>query len=345
VVRPHRVLYLTDHDQGIHDDSLLSIWDELGFTVAYLNTSGKSESEIERLLVDPFTIAVQVGPITPSLLGYVRGISKPIILNSWGSDLLGDGLGEISALLINLVNSNPFTFMVVDTEAGKRIGISSGLKSERITQIPWGVGEEYFKVFEQRASSDIDARKDHCSIFVNRRHESIYQVGDVIRACHLLGDVDYRVRIAGSGLDTRDLISDAAELGILDRVDFLGWLPKTATIEELASACIYVNPSKSDGSSVSMLEAMAAGVVVVASDSKGNSEWVTPESGYTYQSGNIHELSAILLELISHTECSTAERRVLEANKQAFARARWTVNSKRLAQDLKNFLNECLLDS
>jgi glycosyltransferase involved in cell wall biosynthesis len=319
----------------------LSIWDELGVKVTYVNSSDENGLAVARKLKDSSISAVQVGPITRNLLGHVNGLSKPLILTSWGSDLLGESSAEMSSLLSNLVNSNPYAHLIVDTDAGKRIGITSGLKAERITQIPWGVSEGYFKIFEKMSLANKTLVGGSHSIFVNRRHESIYQVGDVIKACHFLGSTNFRVRIAGEGSETAGLVAEASALGIIDRVDFLGWISKSETMAELAASSIYVNPSSIDGSSVSMLEAMAAGVLVVAADTIGNTEWVTAASGFTYQSGNVNELSLLLSTLTNQNEWAGSKLRVYEAHKRVSARARWDINSKRFVHDLKCFLDEC----
>lgn len=337
------VAYLTDHIKGIHDENLLSIWEDLGVKVTYLNTAEEKGSSVERQLMDSSISAVQVGPISSKMLGYVRCVSKPLILTSWGNDLLAEDSGGVSSKILNLVSGNPLTHMIVDTYAGKQIGISCGLNSERITQVPWGVGKEYFQIFERRSLSERARVGGQYSIFINRRHENIYQVKDVIRACEFLGSTDYRIRLGGEGSETSTLISTVSDLGLENRVDFLGWLSKTQTIDELSLASIYVNPSSVDGSSISMLEAMASGVLVVASDSQGNKEWVTPESGFMYQSGNVEELSMLLARLTNQTDWTNSIRRVQAANNQAFHRARWEINSRKIAQDLMLFLNECLV--
>lgn len=337
------VAYLTDHVKGIHDENLLSIWEDLGVKVTYLNTAEEKKSFVERQLMDSSVSAVQVGPISPIMLEHVRSVSKPLILTSWGNDLLAEGSGGISSRILALVHSNPLTHMIVDTYAGRQIGISCGLNSERITQVPWGVGEEYFQTFERRSLSERARVGGHYSIFINRRHENIYQVRDLIRACEFLGSTNYRIRVGGEGSETSSLISIASDLGLENRVDFLGWLSKTETMNELSLASIYVNPCSVDGSSISMLEAMAAGVLVVASDSQGNKEWVTPESGFMYQSGNVEELSMLLKRLTTQTDWTDNIRRIKAANNQASHKARWETNSRKIAQDLMLFLDECLV--
>jgi glycosyltransferase involved in cell wall biosynthesis len=58
-------------------------------------------------------------------------------------------------------------------------------------------------------------------------------------------------------------------------VQFPGWLSQPQLDRELEAAHVYVSTSKSDSTSVSLLEAMAAGSFPVVSDLPANREWVT----------------------------------------------------------------------
>jgi len=82
-------------------------------------------------------------------------------------------------------------------------------------------------------------------------------------------DATARLTLAGEGPMETELRALAAELGVADRVRFAGFLPQAQLADELARAAIFVHPSESiagdtEGVPNSMLEAMAAGVPVVA---------------------------------------------------------------------------------
>ena len=70
------------------------------------------------------------------------------------------------------------------------------------------------------------------------------------------------------------------QLGLNDRVDFLGHLDgEPALAAAYQRADLYVTVSESDGASVALLEAMACGLPVVATDIPANREWLTQGSG------------------------------------------------------------------
>lgn len=77
-----------------------------------------------------------------------------------------------------------------------------------------------------------------------------------------------RVECAGDG-DLDEVERAVACLGLADRVRCLGWIGPARRDELLARAAIYVLPSHAEGLPMGLLEAMAAGCAVVATDVGG----------------------------------------------------------------------------
>lgn len=76
---------------------------------------------------------------------------------------------------------------------------------------------------------------------------------------------DVRLRLVGTGPELDVLERSAAALGILPRVDFLGHVSFEALANEYRSASIFCLPSRQEGFGIVFLEAMAAGLPIVAS--------------------------------------------------------------------------------
>ena len=81
-----------------------------------------------------------------------------------------------------------------------------------------------------------------------------------------------RVRIVGEGVEHRRLQALARELGIADRVDFLGRKTRQEVAELLRSSEIFVLPSRFEGLGVAYLEAMASGLPTIAYRGQGIQE-------------------------------------------------------------------------
>ncbi len=100
----------------------------------------------------------------------------------------------------------------------------------------------------------------------------------------------------GDGPERAALAQLATELGISARVEFAGHRDDVARL--LRDMDIFVLPSLSEGLSNTLLEAMAAGLPVVASDVGGNREIVESErSGLLFRSGDVEHAAAQLLRL------------------------------------------------
>lgn len=95
----------------------------------------------------------------------------------------------------------------------------------------------------------------------------------------------------------RELRERAARLGMTASADFLGHRDDVAAL--MAGADVYVRPSLTDGLSLSLLEAMAAGLPIVASAAPGASEVLEDgRSGVLVRPGSVAALAAGIRELL-----------------------------------------------
>ncbi len=91
------------------------------------------------------------------------------------------------------------------------------------------------------------------------------------------------------------------------------------------SADLYLSASHSDGSSISLLEAMACGCPVLVSDIPGNREWVSQgKNGWLFPDGDPQALAQRIVEAIDQRS-QLAEMGV-HARQIAEARADWREN-------------------
>lgn len=142
---------------------------------------------------------------------------------------------------------------------------------------------------------------------------------DLIDAMALLASrgVDLECRFAGAG-ETLDAMRDRAaghRLGA--RVTFLGRVAPAQLAPVLADADIAVLPSASEGMSVGLLEAMAAGLPVVATDVPGTREVVADGvTGRLVPVGRPDQLADALAEFAQdramRARCGEAGRRRVE---------------------------------
>lgn len=80
------------------------------------------------------------------------------------------------------------------------------------------------------------------------------------------------VLVGKSGWKAQDLHRLAADLGISDRVLFLGFVPDEDLVQLYNQAALFVYPSKYEGFGLPLLEAMSCGVAVVTSNRSATAE-------------------------------------------------------------------------
>lgn len=98
-------------------------------------------------------------------------------------------------------------------------------------------------------------------------------VDEVIRALPLLPE-EVRFKILGTGPDEAMLRALAKEKKVEDRVEFLGHVDHAAMAAHIHAADIFIRPSRSEGQGASFVEAMAAGLPVIATQEGGIADFL-----------------------------------------------------------------------
>jgi glycosyltransferase involved in cell wall biosynthesis len=183
--------------------------------------------------------------------------------------------------------------------------------SFEIPIIPNGVDLELYKIGERDWSSPL-------LLSVGR---IVHQKGlDLVM--HALGglkDLNWKWQIAGDGPQMQALQSLAQELGIDERVFFLGWQSREQIIESYRRANVFLFPSRHEGMPNAILEAMASGLPVLATCIAGNEELVMEgQTGYLVPSEDIEALQDALKKMLTDSalrqQMGAASRRRVEEN-------------------------------
>src|SRR5262249_35151133 len=102
---------------------------------------------------------------------------------------------------------------------------------------------------------------------------------------------------AGGSSHTGDYVANLRRHAS-NRTMFIDWLSGNALTEVLTNAALFVLPSDLEGLSLALLDAMGAGICVLASDTPENKEAIA-DSGYTFRSGDVSDLRSMLTLLLS----------------------------------------------
>ena len=119
-------------------------------------------------------------------------------------------------------------------------------------------------------------------------------VDHLLRAFQIvLKDIpDARLRIVGDGDFRSDLEKHAHQLSVAHQVEFTGYLSQAEKVRHLNEMSIAVDCSAKEGWGLTVIEANACGVPVVASDVPGLRDSVVDgKTGLLYEFGNIKQLA------------------------------------------------------
>lgn len=144
---------------------------------------------------------------------------------------------------------------------------SLGISEDKIQWIPNGVDVEKFRprndAVEQRRRFGLP--EDGLLIGSVGRLDSLKNYGVLIEALSLMPEIPIsRLALLGAGPEQENLAKRARELGIADRVFLLGRHSDPENF--LAGLDIFVLPSKTEGMSNVVLEAMACGLPLICAD-------------------------------------------------------------------------------
>ena len=230
-----------------------------------------------RILHGPIVIHGEHG-ISDCTNGYRRYIKKLVLVLSHWVTTVSDGIGE-------------------DVES------LWGTPSEKITVVPNGVDQEKYSRRELRTYVVNGSRKTKDGIILG----AVGRLTDEKNYPLLLAAVkqviqsvpNTRLIIIGDGPLRTVLESKARELSISGSVDFLG--ERTDVPELLNVMDMFILASYSEGMANCLLEAMAVGLPVIASDIKGNIEIVVDQkTGFLFQSGDQSALVDKIIRLIGN---------------------------------------------
>ena len=158
-------------------------------------------------------------------------------------------------------------------------------------------------------------------------------------------------RLVGDGFDVvLDLIgtgdaqsaneAQVARLGLADRVQFLGYVPREEIAQHYAAAHVFILPSFNEGMSVALLEAMASGLAVVVTQTGGTPELVEPEiNGLVFDWTDVDRLTAHLRRLAGDR---ALVRRMGEASRRRAGEFSWEMAAQRYGEILSQLLRSPL---
>ncbi|MRS03689.1 glycosyltransferase [bacterium] len=270
---------------------------------------------------------VHAGPVQTAAYYIAKTGFHPLVTMSWGSDLMLEADENPFSTHVTTYTLQHTDILVGDCACVGQKAESFGFNQQKYFQFPWGVDLQHFSPL---GSTELRAQlgwQDKIVLLSNRSLSPLYGVDVILSAFAKANSEkpDLRLLLFGKGPQESQFRQLVSDYDLLDKVHFGG----QASLEELPeiyrSADVYLSASHSDGSSVSLMEALACGLPVVVSDIPGNLEWIEEgKQGWLFKDGSVQELSQKML--LAASKVGGLDQ--MKANNRALAeeRADWNKN-------------------
>lgn len=275
---------------------------------------------------------IHAGPVQNcAFLAALAGL-HPLVTMSWGSDLLKDAYTSAmmrSATRFTLGRSDA---LVGDCRAVQQAAAGFGFPAQRVTLFPWGVDLQRFA--PAAGASEVRERlgwQDQFVVLSLRSWEPVYGVDVAVRGFAEAYAANPRLRmiLLGAGSLAGQIQNLLYERNLHTVVHLGGQVSQNDLPRYYHAADAYLSASHSDGSSVSLMEALASGLPALVSDIPGNREWLEDgRAGRLFPDGDARALAAGLLALADDAP-GLADMRAA-ARALAEERADWPKNAAKL---------------
>ena len=194
--------------------------------------------------------------------------------------------------------------MTVSSDLKNYVHRTTGINPEKIKVIYNSVDTDYYSgknAERQKIRPDLGIKESDFLIGSVGRLAEVKNFSCLIDAMKTVSEKcpDAKLIIIGDGPLYNDLNQQIKGLGLENTVKLLG--QRNDVPDLLCAMDIYVLPSLFEGISISILEAMAAGLPVIATSVGGNPEIVLDnETGYLVKSNDPHDLAQKIIQSINN---------------------------------------------
>lgn len=197
------------------------------------------------------------------------------------------------------------------------------LHAKKILYVP-GIGIDVDRI----SNLKVDKQEKRSSLGIPQNAIIVLSVGElsdrknhstVLKAVSTLKNYNIYYVVCGIGDNKDKLLSLAKEKNFDGRLKLLGY--RTDIVEIMKASDLFVFPSLLEGLPVSLMEAMAAGLPIIASNIRGNTDLIkNGKNGYLFNPNDIKEIQKNIIQLINNqskmdTFCSVGQKEVTAYDK------------------------------
>ena len=323
-LRDSKVIYIGE-TKGIHDLRFIkAIGERFQLDSFFLSENGDLEkidySQYDLIVAAPLTRPISVIPSSTQIP--IVGISLAYDLNS------------VSAKAALSANLQECSFIICDCQyICDKIINEYGINQKRVGVIAYGCDLDLFVAKSPKTFNEKN-------LLVTRNWFPTHSnriVIDALQRLHNQG-INLKCTFVGDGPELQESKRELIEKSINTNISFLGSKSPIEISRLMETHEIYISASQSDGSSVSLMEALASGMICVVSNFPSNLEWIKDRySGFLFQNGSEESLANTLKEVLAlnpQTLATIAER----ARKIAAEKANWGKNKMEFLEFLESVI-------
>ncbi len=286
-----------------------------------------AQRELERAIVSIQPDLIHAGPLQDLAFLAAKTGFPNVLAMSWGFDLMRD-------VWVDKLTEHRARFalqrsqsLITDANCSAEKAVELGFPREKICIFPWGVDLQHFSPDNVRQSGlpwreemGWEAKR---VLLCLRSWEPNYGVDVLLQAFEeaAANDPNLRLILLGDGSLHNQYMKKLESESLKDKVFVGGRVPNEDLIQYYGAADIYVTPSHVDGSSVSLMEALACGLPTIASDIPANLEWVYHnDNGWIFPDNDSDALRETILN------CHPTEKMKESARATAEGKAYWQKN-------------------
>jgi glycosyltransferase involved in cell wall biosynthesis len=234
--------------------------------------------------------------------GYLaaRCARHPLVMTAWGSDIL---LTPRQSRLKRWLTK--WSLRQADLITGDSMDLIAEIAAYRpaakVRQVHWGVDMSRFRPSDWAAKPAFD-------VVSLRSWEPNYNIDVIVEAfalfCRHSPHNGAHLHLLGGGSGEAALRAQLRELDIESKTTLHGRVDDAAMAAMLSACKVSISVPDSDATSVSVLESMASGLSVVASDLPANRQWLEGDDGVLVRAGDAAALARVLERLSLDDECA-----------------------------------------
>ena len=215
----------------------------------------------------------------------------PYVVTAWGSDVLvAPDVDPVTKQIARWTLARADAITSNNAYMADRIA-ALGARRDHVAIVTLGADAFFGEQWE--SSVNVRGREDGGGpvILSTRAHEPLYNIDEVIDAYAVVLRQwpGARLVVAHLGSLTEELREKAARIGGSAR--FPGTVPRERLRELMHDAEVFVSVPSSDGTSVALLQAMAAGAFPIVSDLATQREWI--EDGVNGRRVALHDIAGL----------------------------------------------------